>query len=83
MAVIDRTPSAKSIVLRALFAIPVVGWAAACLFDTRNEAKAYGLAVLLMLWALTIVAFGWPAFIYGMLSAVFLNFVIVLLLTRE
>ncbi|MFN3869327.1 MAG: hypothetical protein ACK4MF_09700 [Hyphomicrobiaceae bacterium] len=69
--------------LRALFAIPVIGWALECLLMYDHDSvRLLGFGVLIMTWVLAIMAFGFSAFLYPLYGLVALAFAFALTLTR-
>jgi len=55
--------------LRLLFAIPVIGWMLRDAVRGESDSKAWFLANIVMIWLLAVVFFGYPAIIIPALVA--------------
>ena len=76
--------SEKSVhpLLRLLFAVPLVGWLIRDALLGHDDAKTYFLVNCLVVWALSILAFGYPAAMIPALIAVPIVFIILIVITR-
>lgn len=66
---------------RMIYKVPVVGWMLKAAVSGSTVARVLVILSLLLVWLLAVLAFGYPAIILPALAAVFVIFVILILIT--
>ena len=72
----------RSLWLRILYAIPVLGWITRDVFEGDASNIYYALAIGISLWLIAIIQFGYPAVIIPALILVVVTFVTLIIMTR-
>jgi hypothetical protein len=82
MAFATPTAPAQPLWLRLFYMIPVFGWIARDTATKGVENLYYGIGLVLSLWAIAILTFGYPGLIIPALAMVPTMFVVLIVLSR-
>ncbi len=78
----DKRSAARPLVLRLLFAIPLLGWMLREAAEGGGNAKALFAVNCVLIWILAIAVFGYPAIILPALFFVLVIFCLLITITR-
>lgn len=79
----SEKPQSRPVLLRAFFAIPLIGWLAEGLYQPDANGKLLALANIGMIWLLAIFLFGYPAFVLPVMAMVPVVFAMIFALMRD
>ena len=77
----NKKPATRSLLLRALFDVPLFGWLLKDAMLGRPSAAVWFIFNLAAIWILAILFFGYPAIIIPALAAVAIVFVALIIIT--